>query len=347
MKQFKLDFHSKRTGAIVAVVVFAVVGSTLLLTSHAATSTTADFEAEAGTVSSPASVVSDSGASGGSAVKFQTASASGCPYPAFPDSSCTGVPAGVTLSAYTGPNPITVNNTVIDGKTFSGGIDIRASGVVIKNSVINGTVAVDDAANYSRANNGTTPVVTIQDSLIDCHAAMGSSGITEAHFIARRVEITRCENGLDMNQDILVEDSYIHNLGDAGSDPHSDGAQCAQGHWNGSTYINGSKNWTLRHNTMFGMSQNDTKFETSAIICGTGTGGGITIDQNLLAGGAYTLYCAYGGPGPTFVVKNNHFTTRFKSTVGAFGPSSDCGDENVSGNVMHETGVPINFAGDF
>lgn len=269
-----------------------------------------------------------------------------CPLPAYPDASCTGVPAGTTLTNYMGPTTITANNTVIDGKIINGEIEILATGVVIKNSQINGTVHVDDASNYSRSNNGTTPVVTVMDSKIDCQNALGATGVVEAHYVVKRVEIVRCENGLDMNQNILIEDSYIHNLGNAGSDPHSDGAQCAGGRWNGSAYIDGAKNLTLRHNTIYGMSTNDTVFETSAMICGTGTGGGIVVDSNLLAGGAYTLYCVRDGPALEFKVLNNHFSTKFKSTVGAYGPSDSCHDEIVSGNVMHETGAPIDFAGD-
>ena len=38
---------------------------------------------------------------------------------------------------------------------------------------------------------------------------------------------------------------------------------------------------------------------------------------------------------------NNHFTTRFKSTVGWYGATTDCSDETFSGNVYHETGLPV------
>ena len=39
-----------------------------------------------------------------------------------------------------------------------------------------------------------------------------------------------CENGLDINQNITVEDSYIHDLYNPGS-AHTDGAQLASGHY--------------------------------------------------------------------------------------------------------------------
>ncbi len=54
---------SKFSGGV-AVLAFAAVGTMLLTSSHAATQTAA-YEAENGTVTSPASVVADSGASGG------------------------------------------------------------------------------------------------------------------------------------------------------------------------------------------------------------------------------------------------------------------------------------------
>lgn len=54
---------------ICAVLSFAIVGTSLLLVSRAATQS-ADFEPENGTKSGTATVVSDTGASGGSAVKF-------------------------------------------------------------------------------------------------------------------------------------------------------------------------------------------------------------------------------------------------------------------------------------
>ena len=54
----------------------------------------------------------------------------------FPDASNTGVPAGVTLSAYTGPSAITQPGTVIDGKLVKTCLVIRADNVTIRNSLL-------------------------------------------------------------------------------------------------------------------------------------------------------------------------------------------------------------------
>ena len=81
--------------------------------------------------------------------------------------SNTGVPAGTALSHYTGPCTITANNTVIDSKTVNCGLTIRASGVQITNSKINGTVSIDDQnSSYS---------FTITDTEIDAGTVNASS----------------------------------------------------------------------------------------------------------------------------------------------------------------------------
>jgi hypothetical protein len=162
----------------------------------------------------------------------------------------------------------------------------------------------------------------------------------------RRVNIHGCENGFDMNQNYDVRDSYIHGLAIVG---HDDGMQFAYGHYENGQVVMGSRNLTIVHNTIFGHSDHGTsqesEFGTSAIISNPGGDTNVLIQNNLLAGGAYTLYCEGGGKGTNYRVLDNHFSTRFKSSVGYFGISADCNDETQSGNVIHETGQPIHLGG--
>ena len=97
---------------------------------------------------------------------------------------------------------------------------------------------------------------------------------------------------------------------------------------------------TIRHNTIYGMGA-DGSFGTSAIISNPGGDTNVLIENNLLAGGAYTLYCEQGAKGVNYRVLNNHFSQRFSSKVGYYGPTTDCSDETQSGNVYHETGRPL------
>jgi hypothetical protein len=69
----------------------------------------------------------------------------------------------------------------------------------------------------------------------------------------------------------------------------------------------------------------------------------ILIAQNLMSGGAYTIYTG-GAPETNYRVTDNHFSTREFPKVGAFGIwyNSIVAGEVRSGNVIHETGVAAN-----
>lgn len=256
------------------------------------------------------------------------------PAGAFPDATNTGVPAGTTLTAYTGPSTISTAGTVIDGKTL-GCIRINAPGVTIRNSKISCAggiaVSVDDKGGPA-ANR-----LLLVDVEITCQNT-GGTGISEAHYVVRRAHIHGCENGLDVNQNVLIEDSYIHDLF-GGNDAHADGIQLAW-HWNGSAYVCCAKNVTIRHNTIYSVHA-DGSLGTATVIMNPNADENVLIEGNLLAGGAATVYCNRPGTGINVRLVDNHFSTRFSPKVGAYMASDDCGDETLSGNVFHETGQPI------
>jgi hypothetical protein len=58
----------------------------------------------------------------------------------FPSEATTGVPDGTSLSEYTGPCTIQSDGTVIDAMIVNCELRIFAHDVVIKNSLINGSV---------------------------------------------------------------------------------------------------------------------------------------------------------------------------------------------------------------
>jgi hypothetical protein len=248
------------------------------------------------------------------------------------------VPPLTALAPYSGPSTVTTAGTVIDGKAI-GCISVRAPGVVIRNSRVTcssgyAAVNVDDGAFTG------TPLL-VEDSEIDCQVSL-IHGIGEANITLRRVEVRGCMNGGDLNQNILVEDSLIHKLSNAGSDPHEDGIQLAGAHLEGGQWVPGTKNITLRHNTIFGMNVAGN-FGTSAIISNNAAASdeNVLIEGNLLAGGAYTLYCPADGAGVNYRVLGNHFSRQFGAKVGFYGMSTNCSDEVQSGNVIHETGEAV------
>jgi hypothetical protein len=264
-----------------------------------------------------------------------TAAPPGAAPAGFPDAASTGVPTGTALTAYSGPSTISTPGTVIEGKSM-GCVRVTAPGVVIRRSKIScsgGSYAVlSGDGDYMGA-----PLV-IEDSEIDCGGGPGTA-VGEANVTVRRVDISGCENGGDMNQNFVVEDSYIHDLYNGGS-AHTDGLQFASGHVEGGQVVPASLNVTIRRNTIFGMGA-DRSFGTSAIISNRGGDRNVLIEGNLLAGGAVAIYCEQDAKGINYRVVNNAFSRRFGPNVGFYGVSTDCSDEEQSGNYYLETGQSL------
>jgi hypothetical protein len=268
-----------------------------------------------------------------------------CALPKYPDGTCTGVPVGTSLTTVNGDMVITTANTVVDAKDIHGCVTVKAPGVVIKRSKVscrNSYVIASSDGAY----NGTGLVV--QDTEIDCGSTSGTA-IGDTNFTATRVNIHDCENGSDVDQNVTIEDSYIHNLFNS-AQSHTDGIQFAGGHYQivDGKYVRDSRgnpvelsnaaNITIRHNTIYSYNTSDHQDGTSAIISNHGSDVNVLIDSNLMAGGAYTLYCDQGATGVNYRVTNNHFSRAFHPTVGAYGAMTSCSDETSSGNVIHETG---------
>jgi hypothetical protein len=247
-----------------------------------------------------------------------------CPLPAYPSANCTGVPAGTALRVHNGDLEIGTANTVIDALDIHGCVFVNAPGVVIRRTRV--TCPGGGIASFADAYGGAG--VIVEDVEISCGNVPGSSGMGDYNFTVRRANIHSCENGFDVDGRVTIEHSYIHDLlaYDAATDPHTDGAQI--------TPV--GRDIKIVHNTIYAGDG------TSAIITPRVSDGVVTnvlIADNLMAGGAYTLYCPVGGRGNNYRVVNNHFSTRFYPSVGAYGAWTECGDETqVSGNVIHETG---------
>lgn len=249
-----------------------------------------------------------------------------CALPAYPDESCTGVPAGTQLTAVTGDLTIDTPNTVIDGKDIQGCVEVNAPGVVIRRSKITCTSFLA-VASHKASYTGTG--VLLEDVEISCANNPGTA-VGDFNVTVRRANIHSCENGFDVDGEITVEDSYLHDLyNNPQIDTHTDGLQI--------TPV--GANIVIRHNTIY-MGDGNAAIITPRVSAGVVDN--VLIEDNLMAGGGYTLYCEQDGPATNYRVINNHFSQKFYATVGAFAAWTDCADEPVlTGNVVHETGQPV------
>ncbi|GAA0714170.1 hypothetical protein GCM10010199_13950 [Dactylosporangium roseum] len=250
-----------------------------------------------------------------------TGGAGACVLPAYPTAACAGVPADTALTAVDGDLTIDVPNTVVDRKNIRGCVNVRAPGVVIRRSKVScaNFIAI---ASFAGAYTGTG--LLIEDTEIDCRSTRGTA-VGDTNFTARRVNVHGCENGFDVDTDVVIADSYIHDLYNS-AEAGTDGIQFAIG-----------RNVTVTHNTIYANGG------TSAIITHPTTTTNVVISDNLLAGGAYTLYCPRDSSTNLQVV-NNHFSRKFHPAVGAYGPWTNCEKAAKNhGNVYDDTGTPLAF----
>lgn len=115
------------------------------------------------------------------------------------------MPASITLTNYTGPCTITVANTVIDSKTVTcATLDIRTTGVVIKNSMLNGVDVNDD----------TTSVKTYSFMIMDSTVVNGGRDqcqcVGTRNFVASRVEVRGGNRSMYCASNCMINDSWLH-----------------------------------------------------------------------------------------------------------------------------------------
>src|SRR5262245_31366828 len=208
----------------------------------------------------------------------------------MPDATTTGVPAGTTLSAYTGPMTISTPESVIDGKIINGTLTVTTDNVTIKNSVVQnyGFWGIDASA----AANVTVQNCTLTaSSSMDTDSAIVGSGT----FIGNN--ISNSENGIRLQDGAsVVRDNYIHDLNDNFGDPHLDGIA-----------VQGGQNHVLiEHNTVSGWDTSDIFIKNDF-----GPINDITVRNNLLIGDpkhgdpASAVY-VYGPNTTNVTVANNY-----------------------------------------
>jgi hypothetical protein len=234
----------------------------------------------------------------------------------FPDATNTG--ANCSSLAPSGSVTVTTDGGVVEGKNISGSITIQASNVTIHNDCV--TSSDIYPVHLVSGSNLTVEDTTITGTGGGCSRAVEPAG---GSTMMDRLNISGCEDGVQMYSGDTITDSYIHDLAFSGGS-HNDGVQ-----------QNGGSNDIVRHNTIFNPHN-----QTSCVNFTTDFGGisNITITGNLFNGGNFTVYSRSGGHGdPTGVsVTDNHF-----GSADVFGLLSADGSVAWSGNVSDATGQAV------
>jgi len=269
----------------------------------------------------------------------------------FPDGTNTGVPAGTTLKSVPGQvsqgpgwyyNPrgwveVVGNGAVLSGLSIHHNLDISASDVTITHDrIVN---SGEDSFGISLRH---TKHVTIEDTSISGeNKSVGrlKAGIKDVYGDSAGTTILNdniwyTATGIQLGEG-LVQGNYLHDPGYRPGD-----------HTNGITANGGrATQLTIRRNTVF---VDYPQTDAISLFQDHGIQGNRTIDNNLLAGGGYTIYGgeAKGAPLPFNVrITGNRISSIYFADGGHWGPVAyytPQGHGNVwSGNVWDATGRPI------
>jgi hypothetical protein len=368
----------ERTGiphrrAIVFAIVFAAIGAATAIYALAATVSVSYVMSNA-TVSNGAVIANNGAAIGGKMVQFEPTpadptpppdptpptpppSGSGtckpsttncivhwttrCPaFPSFPNASCTGVPAGTTLTAYNGcvndggdmVTFITADNTVISGKTVNCGIVVQAHNVQIINSVVNGPINTLEGTSNSFA------VINSQVNVTGGDDPLSSTNIT-----VLGANLNGGQTSMYCYANCYMEDSWVHGQGTGLADdqPWHLGGVLANDNGNDP---GGYTNLTLIHNNIicdYPVNKADGGCSGDVNLFGDfGTITHVLIDHNLLGASTSLAYCTYGGDSTSkgyphadhVVYTNNIFGRGSNNSCGAYGPATGFNSAGV-GNV--------------
>lgn len=244
----------------------------------------------------------------------------------YPDAASTG-PSG-TLVPVVGTVQLSTPGMTYQDRAVAGCIEVKAPDVTIKNvsvRCLSGGYAID----YYVADPAAPGTLTIEDVSVDCGNRLATA-IGEMRLVVRRVEVTGCEHGFDLDYRATLTDVWCHDLADQVMFPdgHTD---CVIGQM----YYD----VTISHSTLLPGAITTSAVEGDCGTCGSIVRTGWSVTNNLMSGGAYTLYCTHRSTEVGSVVSGNRFGT------GAYGYATSC-DAGVawSGNVDDATGAALEAA---
>ena len=265
----------------------------------------------------------------------------------YPDATNTGAHGTLTLvnPGDSGPGWHTIgtsDSVVIDGdgtvfadKLTTSDVNIQANNVTIRD--VRNTSSGESLGGFAirHGQNALIEDVTIAPPASSPRLLVGIKDIYgDANgTVIRRADISGTSTAVQMDSGTLV-DSYIHDLRLQSGD-----------HINGTTSNGGTTLLTIQHNTVFNSFD---QTDAVSLFQDFGPQSNRVIDNNLLAGGGYTIYAgANAGLTSTatnIAVTNNRISRMYFPNGGSYGPLAayQPGQGNsFTGNVWDDTGAPV------
>ena len=250
----------------------------------------------------------------------------------FPNALNTGVQSGITLTP-SGSIEVGTNGAVIQNLDVTGSITVAANNVTVRNCRVNCGGQLYGVFTRDAVNPGETwsnlviehcEIHTNPDPVdrenTRCPNGIGGRGVTEVSFC----NIHGMENAVS-NGTAYYHDNYFHDFaiwltpGGGGDTDHTDGVQTFG--------YAGTSGLRIEHNTIIGICTqgglaSDTNWiHGSSCIALSESMSDVTIKDNLLMGGSYTIYgnSQSGGTSINTVVTGNRFSFEHGTAGDNFG----------------------------
>ncbi|WP_225847068.1 hypothetical protein [Streptomyces sp. HPF1205] len=249
----------------------------------------------------------------------------------FPDARTTGPRLALTPHRV-GAMSIRTDGTVIRRWDITGSLDVYANNVTVIDSRITSDNwwGINLRAGYSGLRILHTTITAVPGKGPD----NGGVDYAVSNMGASAVEVGWCDvsvfgDALSMGQGYL-HDNYVHDItpfrNQGGEWQHTNAVISDGG---------GAGGLTVRHNTLLNPTPVDRGASGSVgLFADTGTVKNVTVEDNWLAGGAYTLYA--GGSGATGIkVTGNVFSTEYHPAAGGYGAVT-AWNEGGAGNVWRD-----------
>lgn len=214
----------------------------------------------------------------------------------YPNASTTGHKSTPTRAI--GRREIRTNGATLRNVRITGQIVIKADNVRLEN------VLIQTRDSYGVLVYGRN--AKILDSTIEGTPGSTLAGIAATDrgtFDARRVDVSRVEDGVRLTSTSALRDSFIHNLRGSRSS-----------HYDAVT-ADGFTSWLIYHNTIL-----NHQSQTAAVWVGDNryrASSGL-LSRNYIAGGGFSIYSGHG-TGMGIRVRDNRFSTRYFSRSGYYG----------------------------
>jgi hypothetical protein len=285
----------------------------------------------AASASAPASASPAARASSAAPSKPPAPPAAPPPRTGKPGPGNTGVIPGTALTVVNNDVTFATNGAVIAGQDFHGIVTVTGSNITFRNCVFRGRAISSNAALLD-AERGTNTVV--EDSeFVPSHPSATVDDIWANRTSIYRANIHGGVDGVKTGSDVVVQDSYIHDMSWFASDPNQGGGET---HNDGVQGFYGDTRVTLRHNNI---DMSTTKDANAAL---QDSASETHVDGNWLDGGGCMLNFSHQENQPLtgLYVTNNRFGRHSAYQCPILLSTKAVLSQN-SGNVWDDTGKPI------